>query len=187
MNDWPRDPDPSVLPQFIHSYSCFCPAMPKVRNLINAAVGIGNITWVANVGVWCPISLPFSYPVRRVFWGNGSTLTTSNAEFAIYNGNGVRIYTTGSVAMSGAGAPQYVDPTDFLLPGGRYFFAFTCDNTTNRVRGATAITTIAARQAGIFQKASVAPGSLPATMVGGLAAAQAIYPLCGITRTPSGF
>jgi hypothetical protein len=43
------------------------------------------------------------------------------------------------------------------------------------------------RQAGVYQKTSIAPGSLPATMIGIQAASVAVYPLIGITRTPSGF
>jgi hypothetical protein len=125
MSGWPDAPDPIITPQFIHSYSSFCPAARRGRLLINGALGIGSITWTANLAAFVPHTVPYQYPIRRVFWGNGSTLTSSNAEFAIYNANGVQIYTTGSVALSGASAPQYVTPTAFELYPGRYYFAYT--------------------------------------------------------------
>lgn len=187
MSDFPGTPDAVTDPSFIHTWMPLAPGIVRGCIAVASGAALSSLTWVANLAIWMPVNIPWPYPVRRVFWGNGSTITSSNAEFAIYNANGVRIYTTGSTALSGVSAPQFVDPTDFLLSAGRYYFAYTCDNTTNRARGVTTFTTTILRQSGVYQKAGVAPGALPTTMVGVGAATQALYPLCGITRTSSGF
>jgi hypothetical protein len=147
--------------------------------------GPGPLTWVANQAVFMPVVLPWPYQVRRVFWQNGSTITTSNADFGIYTEDGTRLYSTGSTALSGTNTPQFVSPTAFLLSPGAYYFAYVCDNTTNRSFGFSIFTTTAQRQAGILQQASALP--LPASMSSAGAATQAVYEICGITRTASGY
>lgn len=183
MNDF-ANTQPAVTPLFVNTIGPQCPALVLGANLLAAQPA--SVTWVANLAVFMPIILPWDYPVSRVFWTNGST-ASSNCEFGIYTDDGAKIYSTGSVAQAGADGPQYVDPTDFLLAAGNYFFAYTCNGTTNRTRGFTGYTTNFLRQMGVYQQASAGPGSLPATMASVAAASQALYAVCGITRTASGF
>jgi hypothetical protein len=149
-------------------------------NLTHAA-----ITWVANYCVFMPMVIPFSYPVNRVFWVNGSTITTSNAAFAIYTRDFGQIYTTGSQAMSGASAPQFITPaTPFVLPPGSYFFAWSCDNTTSRGYGSTTATAEILRFSGVMCDTS---GHPPETTPTPVAPTQALAQYCGVTWTPSGY
>ena len=145
-----------------------------------------SLTWVANLCIYIPMTLPWDYPVSRVFWVNGATITSTDASFAIYSDDGTRIYTTGAVAMSGASNnSQYVTPsTPFVLSAGSYFFAWSCNNSANRVAGTGSLTALAQRGGGIFQEASAHPAPATPTFA---AAAQAVYPFCGVTSTTTGF
>ena len=134
-----------------------------------------------------PFWLPWPYPVNRVFWLNGSSVTSVNVDVGIYTADGTQIYHTGSVARSGTTASQYVTPSPtFVLTPGRYYFGYSCDSVTaNRGGYANAsVTATRLRLYGMLQQASVLP--LPATMTG-VAVTSAFFPLCGITRTTTGF
>lgn len=179
MSDFPGSTLPT--PQTITTYGIN--SAGGQLHATNGAVGAAALTWVANLAIYVPVLIPWPYTVRRVFWVNGSTITTTNADFGIYTVDGTRIYSTGSTAMSGASAPQFVTPTEFTLSSGAYYFAWTCSNTTSRATGAAAVTA-SQRLAGVLQQASALP--LPATMTGA-AVSNAVYPLCGVTRTTSGF
>jgi hypothetical protein len=131
-----------------------------------------------------PVTLPWPYPVNRVFWANGTTVT-SNVDFGIYTPSGTRIYSTGSTAQSGASAPQFVTPTTpFILSPGRYLFAVNCDGTTNRLAGFLP-TAVAAALSGMLTQA-VGAVTLPNPATFATFSNVGIV-LCGITRTPSGF
>lgn len=149
---------------------------------------IGSITWpVASTAFYYPIVLPWPYPVARVWWVNGSAVTSTNMDFGIYSESGARIYSSGSTAESGTSAVQYVDATDFILGPGVYYFALACSTITANCggQGTTASTTvIQMRMQGVLQEASALP--LPANMTPS-AATNACWPYCGITRTASGF
>lgn len=171
------------LPLFVHTWS--------VDNAgevlwLNQAVAIASITWpVANTAFYVPVALPCPYPVKRVFWINGSTASL-NMDFGIYTADGTLIYSTGSTAASGTSAPQYVTPTEFLLAPGRYYFGLACSNTTANAggQGNTSQTVGRLRLAGVLQQATALP--LPATMTPA-AVANSCLPICGVTRTASGF
>lgn len=181
MTDFPGVPP---LPLFKHTYG-FDSAYPIARSA--GSVGAAtNLTWVANLAIYVPVLVPWAYPVKRVFWINGSTITSSNADFGIYTVDGTRIYSTGSTALSGTSAAQYVTPsTSFVLSPGAYYFAYACDNTTARTLGAAGTAGAdALRLTGCYQQASALP--LPATATFA-SMANALYPFCGVTRTASGF
>lgn len=179
MSDFPGSTLPT--PQTVTTYS-----LTSAAGQLHTTAGgitVTAFTWVANLAVYVPVLIPWPYTVRRVFWINGSTITSSNADFGIYTAEGTKIYSTGSTAMSGASAPQFVTPTEFTLSPGAYYFAWACNNTTSRAYGSTtAANTL--RMAGVLQQASAF--ALPATMTGA-SVSNAVYPLCGITRTTSGF
>ncbi len=149
-----------------------------VRN-IAGAVGPNNQTWVANLAVYCPFAIGFEYTVQRVWWINGSTITTTNVDCGIYTMDGVRLYSTGSTTQTGASATQFVTlGTPLTIGPGRYYMAWTCDNTTARAF-AMAPTVAAARQAGLLQQATALPLPANATFA---AMSNALMPVCGITR-----
>jgi hypothetical protein len=180
-------PSPSATPLFLHTWSRFAAGADAGR--IGGAVQSASITWPsANQATYIPMWLPWPYLVNRVFWANGSSVTTVNVDFGIYSAaDGTLIYSTGSVARSGASASQYVTPTAFVLPPGMYYFGHSCSSTTaNRggVGATTAGTVGRLALAGILQQASALP--LPATM-SPVTVANVILPLCGVTRTASGF
>jgi hypothetical protein len=88
--------------------------------------------------------------------------------------------------MGAASTAQYVTPTTpFILSAGRYYFAWTCDNTTSRgmAYGGTAN---GGRMLGLLQETPGAFG-LPATMTPVAWANAWGASVCGVTRTSSGF
>lgn len=181
MSDFPF---PSTRPLFIHTYSRWAVEAARLAGVSNS---LASLTWpVANTAFYFPVEIPWPYPVRRVFWVNGTSVTSTNMDFGIYTADGVRIYSTGSTGASGTSAPQYTSPTEFLLAPGRYYFALADSSTTaNRGgMGRTTSTVPQIRMAGVLQEASALP--LPATMTPS-AVANSMYALCGITRTASGF
>jgi len=145
----------------------------------------GALTWTANQAVYMPVSIPWPYLVARVFWVNGSTITSTSADFGIYTASGAKIYSTGSTAMAGASSIQYVTPgTPFILDAGSYFFAWACNNTTNRAHGLAIATPATAALCGCLSQTSAF--ALPATATFATFGAPGVV-VCGITRTASGF
>src|SRR6185295_9653455 len=154
MTDFPA----TQCPLFFHTYSIWS-SLVALRN--HAAIAPASITWTANQAIYMPVTLPWPYPVNRVFWVNGSVVTTSNCDFGIYSQSGARLYSTTSTAQSGTNVPQFVTPTTpFTLPAGRYYFAWVSDNTTNR--GFGNLSTVAFQaMSGLLTQATALP--LPAT------------------------
>lgn len=146
-----------------------------------------STTWVSLLVAYMPVVLPFDYPVSRVSWLNGATITGSNVDVGIYTADGVRLYRTGSVAMAGAALPQYVTPgTPFVLSAGRYYFAWTCDGTTNRAQ-AHAGSAAAGSMWGLLEETTGALG-LPATMANAVRWTRAWgYNVVAVSRTTTGF
>lgn len=148
---------------------------------------LGVITWVANQAIYMPVAIPWHYPVKRVFWYNGSTVTTTNVDFGIYTPGGGRVYSTGSTAMGTASEIQYVSvATPFILAPGAYYFAWTCSNTTARANGWTITNQQQMQMLGCLTQATALPLPNPATFASYGATPLGI-PMCGITRTASGF
>lgn len=174
----------SPMPLFVSTVS---PHSAMMANRANGGTGFTGAvrTWVANLVNYCPMWLPFDYPVKRVFWWNGST-ATSNADFGIYDDSGARIYNTGSTGQSGGTLPQYVTPaSDFILPAGAYYFALTYSGTTSRGYSLSGSAN-ASRLCGMLEETTGAFG-LPATMTPVAFARAWAAPVCGVTRTTSGF
>lgn len=143
-------------------------------------------TWVANLVSYCPMTLTKPYPCQRMVWQNGSTITSTNVDAGIYTFDGRRIYNTGSTVMSGANVPQYVTiGTPFVLAPGMYYFAWTCDNTTNRgmAFGGAILT---GRFIGLLEETTGGFG-LPATMTPTAWTRAWTASVVGVTRTTTGF
>lgn len=169
-------------PPFLANYSRFGGVM--TAHLVVGPIAAATTTWnTANQARYYPMSLPFPYVVRRVWWLNGST-ASNNRDFGVYSASGKLLVSSGSTAASGASSIQFVDVTDTYLSPGDYWFAFNCDSAlANRIWGHATGFEIQ-RQAGIMQEASAFP--LPATATFGTPTVNGIG-LCGVTNQASGF
>jgi hypothetical protein len=179
MSDWPDD----QLPLFLSTFSSYGP-LPVIR-LAQGSTQAVSITWSANRAVYMPMIIPWEYPVKRVWWCNGSVIG-NNVDFGIYSPSGARLYSTGSTAQVGTSVPQYVTPSvPFVLPAGMYYFAYACD-TSNANRAFGNVVTTAANGAvgGLLSQASAF--ALPATATFATYGTPGLE-LCGITRTESGY
>lgn len=185
MPDFPISPSPAT-PLHISCLSRFSGSWDL--HITSNSGTLAARDWIANLVSYTPFVLPFPYPLKRFFWINGSTITSTNVDCGIYTVGGAKLASTGSVAMSGANSVQYAAPTaTMLLAPGMYYIAWTCDNTTARAN-AQALSSAATQGglAGLLQETTGGFG-LPATMTP-VAWAQTISgATCGITRTTSGF
>lgn len=171
------------LPTHIHALYSFFGVGGESRSYAATATPAA-ITWVANTAVYIPFQVPWPYPVYRVWWMNGSTITSTNVDCGIYSPGGDLLYSTGSTAASGATSVQYVSVgTPFTLDAGRYYMAWTCSNTTSRGYG-VAPTAVQGALLGCLSQTSALP--LPASATFATYGAPGVS-LCGITRTSSGF
>lgn len=136
---------------------------------------------VANKTIYAPFYVPWNYPVKRVWWQNGITVS-GNVALAIYTFGGARIYTTGSTAQAGTSVPQYVTPTAFQLASGIYYLALGMDNTTGTILR-TGPSVLAMQGQGVLEETTFPP---PATMTP-VTIASAYFPYFGITLTASGY
>jgi hypothetical protein len=170
---------PPHLTNFSIYGSCFA-----LRN-IDSAINPVSATWTTgNQARYYPISIPFAYPVHRVFWANGSAVAGTR-DFGIYTKEYKLIYSTGSQSATGGTALQYYSTgLPIILQPGDYYFGFNCSATTNAVWGKT-VGAESQRYAGILQQA-VGATTLPDPMVPATASVASIN-ICGITWTPSGF
>lgn len=181
MADFPTIQEQQT-PLFIYPWTEWCVGL-ELRQLNGTAVP-ASFTWTANQAVYIPFAIPWPYPVRRVFWYNG-TAVVSNVDFGIYTEGGARIYSQGSTAQSGASAIQYATvSTPFILQPGKYYMAYNCSGTTNVV---FAVSQNAA-QGKILGLLTQAVGAValpnPATFA---TYAGVGFPVIGFTRTASGF
>lgn len=145
----------------------------------------GSNNWPSsNFGVYIPFSIPFNYPVKRIFWANGAT-TSGTRDVGIYSADsGTKLYSTGSTAASGTNVLQYVTVSpDLILTPGRYYFGFSNSATTGQFWGFSPGLQLL-RIIGLLQQTSVLP--LPTTMTP-ISVTSLAYPIVGITRTASGF
>jgi hypothetical protein len=169
-----------------HTHECGIEIASQGARLGNQIFGNAARAWVANLICYWPVVLHEPFVVNRVWWVNGSTVTTTNVDFGIYDTSGTRLYNTGATAMSGASSRQYVTVgAPFTLQPGTYYFAWTCNNTTNR-GNAFAGGVIVSRALGLLEETTAGFG-LPATWTP-VAWARAWGPsFAGITNTTSGY
>lgn len=180
MTDFPLR---QQLPTHVHTLTRW--GIGNELRLVGGSATPGAFTWTANQAAYIPVSIPWQYPVARVFWVNGSS-ATGNADFGIYTVSGKRIYSTGSTGQSGATTAQYVTPgTPFILDAGSYLFALAFSGTTSVAYGG--LTPPSAIQlAGMGCLSQTSAFALPASATFATFAASG-FVVCGITRTASGF
>lgn len=168
-------------PLFLGTMSAPHTSLAEMRGIANPSPA--SLTWVTNLAVYVPFWIAAPYPVQRLWWINGSSVT-ANVDVGVYSAGGSLLVNAGTTAQSGASAPQYVSKA-IILPAGRYYFAIACSSTTNKLFGSTALTANTLRFGGVLQQAlSALP--LPATMTPAVIS-NALFPVCGITQSASGF
>jgi hypothetical protein len=177
------------LPISVHNCSIFAGEGDQMTGASATSLASGG--WgTANLAVYIPFSIPWPFPVRRVFWGNGSAPNAgTNCDVGLYSIGGTRIWSAGSTAQDTARntVPQYVTPSsDILLVPGRYYFGFVCSVTTaNRLIVYTFPAALQARFRGYMQEAlgsTVLPAAMTPAQFSGT-----IGPFVGISRAASGF
>lgn len=178
MADFPAQ-QAQVTPLFIGSISRYAQGWESRAYLGSAAPA--SQTWVTNLICYIPLSIPFAYPCKRVWWLNGST-ASSNVDMGIFSGSGAQLFSTGSTAQSGASVLQYVT-ADILLTPGTYYIAWANNGTTNRAN-TVAATGVQGRIFGLLEQVAF---PLPASMTGASWTRAFGAPFCGLTRTASGF
>lgn len=181
----PDFPQTVVSPLFINTVTRHMVGMNGRIHLGQLSGSGAALNWpVANQACYVPLRLPFPYNVRRLFWGNGTTVG-GNASIGIYTSDGGQIYGSASTVTSGASALQYVTPaTDILLPPGNYYIGISFSGTTAVAWGWAGVLATGGRLNGLYQQASAVPMPSPATF----AAWNSVgLPLVGITKTASGF
>jgi len=171
-----RVPQYQDAPLFINSMSA------RFTSILTGVLGTSNVApssgaWpAAGRAIYVPLFLPFEYPVKRVFWVNGASVT-GTADLGIYRDDFSRVFALGGAAQSGANSVQYTS-VNLLLEPGAYYLALSLSNTAAMFRHALAVLNM--REAGCLQEDSAEP--LPSTMTPAQLA-SAYWPLFGLTRT----
>lgn len=126
------------------------------------AINTVSADWpLANRAIYVPFTCPWRYPIRYLFWANGST-TGNNMNVGIYSDRGGLLIQTGSTART-TSLVQYV-AVDFVLPPGAYYFAQICSGTTGMIHSLlTSYPTAVARMQGLLQE-DVGSMTLPNAM-----------------------
>jgi hypothetical protein len=187
MPTWPDYEVPPVTPVFITSVSRYSAARTALRlsgsNATSAVwtpASSGNVTYI-------PFYLPFAYLVQRIFWWNGSTVTSTSIECAVHGQDGTKLLSSGLIAMGTASASQFQAlAAPMTLPKGAYWFSHNIVAATLTSRGnGFAPTSTYARLAGLLQQSGQTGGTPNAATFGSYVGPG--IPLMGITRTASGF
>jgi hypothetical protein len=161
MSDWPN-----TLAQELDFFSSL--SHNGIGIMVNAGEGLlGDRTWgTANTGFFIPFNVGSMITVKQLAIYNGATVA-GNLDVGIYDAEGHRLVSSGSVAQAGVGAIQLFDITDTVLPPGLYYAALACDNATATVDGWDIGHAPGPAGYEVHQVAAVFP--LPATVVYGSA------------------
>jgi hypothetical protein len=120
-----------------------------------------------------------AFTVQKVWWANGTTATTDNADVAVYDEAGTSLLVSGgSTAIATANVIQEKDCTDTVLAGGaRYWCVYNQSGVTATPLCFTFASVGLLRVCGVAQFAGAVP--LGATFTPA-ANASAIFPYFGI-------
>jgi hypothetical protein len=156
---------------------------PNNRGLGGGATG--SVAWgTANLVLYLPFTLPWTYTVRRIFWVNGAAVA-GNVVAGIYSMAGTQLYATAATAQAGTNVSQYVTlPSPLVLSSGPGFIAIGCSSVTAQLQMMN-ISVDRGRLSGLYQQAAAIP--LPATATFAAWSQTFGNPLCGFTRTASGY
>lgn len=166
------------------AYNSYCFNFQGMQMRSSGLAGDAPFTWPsANLAIFAPFSLDFSYTVKRYGWINGATVS-GNISIAIYSVPGFA-QVTGSlttVAMVGTGAFQWsVLSSPIVLASGYYSLGVSLSSGTGTIRGST-LSADQGRVMGLLEQASAHP--LPSTATPA-AFARANWPLMSIERNAS--
>lgn len=91
-------------------------------------------TWpTANLAILIPFSLPTAGTIQHMAWLNGGAVS-GNVDAGIYNEDGTKVVTTGSVAQAGISLIQIASVSGTALVAGSYFLVLCVDNTTAQMQ-----------------------------------------------------
>jgi len=179
-------PKRRVPPLFINSFSRYT-ILQEILGDLGSNVFLGSGVWpVAQKAYYIPFTLPFRYPVNRMFVCNGSGAQAGNWDVGIYTLNGTKLASAGSTAQAGASVLQYANASLILDPGS-YFMTMWASLTTGTYFRYTQAFVTAYRLTGILQETGLASG-LPTTLTpAALSGGELFLPLFGFTSTASGY
>jgi hypothetical protein len=111
----------------------------------------------AERAIFSPVWVPQASIVTQIAWRVGFA-SSGNVDVGIYDEHGVKLVSTGSVAVGPINTTQLVDVTDTLLMPGAYYLALVADDDTARFFRSTGS---GQRTIGVMSQDSAFP--LPAT------------------------
>lgn len=142
---------------------------------LSVTASVANTT--ANRAIYFPVAIPWMFTIRRLFWGNGSSVGSS-VDMGLFTQDFVKVASSGTTTTAGASTLQFVTlGSPVLIDPGFYYFGFVSSGTTNALMGAS-YTLQAGRLAGCKLQ-QLGSASLPAVATPSSFIACTI-PLCGI-------
>ncbi|MEM3117105.1 MAG: hypothetical protein QW136_01745, partial [Nitrososphaerales archaeon] len=113
----------NVPPPFITTWSHYCFG---ISGRTGTTLAAASVAWPsASLAVYMPITIPWPYTVRRLFWVNGSSPGGSHS-IGLYRSDGTGLFASAGVTGSGANSAQFVTPTSPIqLAPGRYFLGYS--------------------------------------------------------------
>jgi hypothetical protein len=173
-----------TTPTHINSLSRYMGGI-NIRNLTATSTFASTAWYANNQAIYIPFALPWSYTINRVFCANGAT-ASGNVAIGIYTLARVQLYGSASTAQSGTSNLQYISlGSPITLAAGNYYFGIELSSTVGTIIMTTGITPTLGRMAGLYQEAV---GTMPLPTTPTLAAWNSTgYPICGFTRTSSGY
>lgn len=135
-----------------------------------------------NRGIFVPFSLPVAATLRKVWWGNGGTLS-GNADCGVYSSfegqPKTLLVSSGATALSGTNAVQSVDVADTPLDAGvLYYMCLALGTTGDRIQRYSAPVQDLMTLMGVCQASSMMPLTSNPTIE---AVGAAFLPQFGIT------
>jgi hypothetical protein len=124
----------------------------------------GAASWpTANQAMFFPLTIPARCRLTKLFWQNGGTVA-GNVDVGLYDGEGNRLVSTGSVVQAGANAVQLVDITDVDVWPGLHYWAMAASSASAQFWFALANNASSpSAEYGVYVQASAFP--LPALAV----------------------
>lgn len=125
-------------------------------------LALADAAWPnANTAIVVPIIIPTDGLITKMFWANGSTISTpGSVDVAVWSLGGTLLSSTGSQTPSGTTNVQTIDITDYPIARGVYYMGMTASvaNAANYTVFSRALTLAAhARAGGAYEITSAAP------------------------------
>lgn len=172
-------PQEWLTPVSVHTWTKWCDVYAGCR-LFNLSAVPASTGWpAANRALIIPFTLPWDYPVKRVFWANGATVS-GTAAFGVYSPGGSQFFATASTSKAGSASTLQFVTADVILPKGPCYFVLVMSGTTTACMGSTSVTAAMGRALGSKQQ-DVGSTTLPAALTKAQQA-SALLPLFGVTR-----